>query len=148
MEFFTGVISNVKKEASIITFNIDDKLFKILGDFTFEDGDKIALCTKDTNKDCYDVLSFANYSKDIYSIEMIEKKDEFSNSDIAFVAAVATLTFVAGVLVLGLVLALILAVLALIGQSLRIRKKIQAAKNHNEQVRFFEESKKELEDKS
>ncbi len=148
MEFFTGIISNVKKEASIITFNIDDKLFKILGDFTFEDGDKIALCTKDTNKDCYDVLSFANYSKDIYSIEMIEKKDEFSNSDIAFVAAVATLTFVAGVLVLGLVLALILAVLALIGQSLRIRKKIQAAKNHNEQVRFFEESKKELEDKS
>ena len=148
MEFFTGVISNVKKEASTINFNIDDKLFKIIGDFTFEDGDKIALCTKDTNKDCYDVLSFANYSKDIYSIEMIEKKDEFSNSDIAFVAAVATLTFVAGVLVLGLVLALILAVLALIGQSLRIRKKIQAAKNHNEQVRFFEESKKELEDKS
>lgn len=127
MEFFKGIVSNVKKETlsdttgyvdgnikgsvgssygifgdrlkvsggttgkikgeiktehrHFLNFDIDDKSFRLAGDYVFKDGDTVALCVANTGKGYYDVLSFVNYSKNICSIAMLEHREQLTNFD-------------------------------------------------------------------
>lgn len=142
-----------------LNFDIDDKSFRLDGDFVFKDGDTVALCVANTGMGYYDVLSFVNYSKNICSIVMLEHIEQLTNFDkikhLIVPSLISVTVFFVSMIILklifggiGEIISIILTVLVFIGlYAYRVQIQIDNAKSHNKQVRFFKESRKELESK-
>lgn len=165
MKVSGGTTGKIKGEIKtehrhFLNFDIDDKSFRLAGDYVFKDGDTVALCVANTGKGYYDVLSFVNYSKNICSIAMLEHREQLTNFDkikhLIVPSLISVTVFFVSMIILKLIfggigdiISIILTVLVFIGlYAYRIQTQIDNAKSHNKQVRFFKESKKELENKT
>lgn len=143
----------------IVSFDIGDESFRLLGDYVFKDGDEIALFASNSGKGYHDVYSFINYTKNITNIQMIKKQEKPTIyetiriligsaiiSAVVFIISAIILTLIFNDLgsIISVILTIILFILLFFGKRFAI---IEENKEHNEQVSFFKETKEKLENK-